>query len=346
LHDFCSNLDNRIDYPGEIEEVKQKILQLGVKYKENGFNPIAILMGDVNNRSYRDVNKAVLNNNYWIAAKEIFSTIYSVLGNHETSYYSSNPFFTLVNSIDSVKLQNLQSKVWQPVGIFNVFNVVDYVEDGDVEFHFNHYGCPVTLPSSDKFNIGLFHTDFVFQEILKASEDRFHNGVFATNIIKAEHNEFLELYDLCFFAHHHKIYGCWKIETENGHKCVIYHLASLGRPNVTEVNNNFLERNIPVVITENGKFINVEDNKFNLRSREASVREDVVEINKESYARVKALRNTNNYVPIKDDPIENVKLYCASDNYLTRIVEDLLLFDKDSLTTEIEKEVNLEGVTI
>ena len=42
-----------MDYPGEIMKVKNKILELGLMYKEKGYNPIALLLGDVNNRSYQ-----------------------------------------------------------------------------------------------------------------------------------------------------------------------------------------------------------------------------------------------------------------------------------------------------
>ena len=75
LHDFCKNLDNRYDYPGEINQVKEKIIELGMLYKERGFNVTAVLMGDVNNRSFNNVNGAILNNNYWIVANKLFEKI-------------------------------------------------------------------------------------------------------------------------------------------------------------------------------------------------------------------------------------------------------------------------------
>ena len=346
LHDFHKNIDNRFDYPGEIMKVKEYILELAQKYTEQGYNTYAILLGDVNNRSYSSVNSGILNNNYWIAANKLFKKIYCVLGNHETTFYNSNPFFTLVSEITSVKLQMLQHKVWQPIGLFNVFNVVDYFDDGEVAFHFNHHNCPITLPDTNRFNVGLFHTDFVFSEIAKASEDVYGMNAFITNTVKADGNEFLDRYDICFFAHHHKIYGCWNVETDKGHNCTVYHLASLGRPNVSEVSDNFLERNIPALIVEDGKFKTIEDNKFNLPSRAECVREELVQLNKENYKRVKDLRLAKDYSPIKDNPIENVRDFIANDVYLTNIFEELLTNDKDNLSYEIEKELEKGGIDL
>lgn len=346
LHDFCKNLDNRFNYPNEIDLVKEKIIELGVMYKNRGYDVTAILLGDVNNRSFSNVNGAILNNNYWIVADKLFNKIYSVLGNHETTYYNSNPFFTLVNKIESDKVKMLHNKVWQPIGMLNIFNIVDKFEDGNVAFHFNHYGCPITYPDRSKFNIGLFHTDFVFSELAKASEDVNHMNAYIKKAISANNNELLELYDICFFAHHHKLYGCWQITTDSGHNCVVSHLASLGRPNVTEVDDNFLERNIPVVIIEDGNFKCVEDNKFMLLSRAECVREDIVELNHVAYERTQALQLAKDYVPTSDDPVENVKIFCSNDNYLTKVFEDLTEKDKDSLTEELEYEIKEEGITI
>lgn len=345
LHDYYKNLDNRVNYPGEIDKVKEKIVEVGMRYKELGYDVYAILLGDVFHRSYKNVISGILSNNYWILANKLFTKIYSVLGNHETSFYSSNPFFTLLDSIDSLKIQTKQDKIWQPVGICNVFNVVDMLQDGEVIFHFNHHGCPVTVPSSADYNIGLFHTDFVFSELVQASENQYHMNPYTNNVIEASNNELLELYDICFFGHHHKIYGRWEINTDKGHKCCVQHLASLGRPNVTEVQDNFLERDIPVVIVEDGKYIKTEPNTFLLGSREECVKESVLEEQHKAYERVVALKVANNYIPMVDDPVENIKQFCATDSYLTRIFEELIVNDRDSITMDLENDLLREGIS-
>lgn len=100
-----------------------------------------------------------------------FGEIYSVIGNHELSYYSSNPFYTLVSDIESDKVQSILNRVWQPVGSAGVIKVVDSLEDGEVLFHFNHFGTTIAKPVVGKHNIGLFHQDIVNSEILNNSAE-------------------------------------------------------------------------------------------------------------------------------------------------------------------------------
>ena len=121
LHDFYKNLENRVDYVGEIEFVKEHILEVGLKYRNLGYEVNIILLGDVFHRAYQDVNAAVISNNFWVISKKLFKHIYCVIGNHETSYYSNNPFYTLVSEIKSKKMQTVLNKVYTPRGLDNVF---------------------------------------------------------------------------------------------------------------------------------------------------------------------------------------------------------------------------------
>ena len=340
LHDQDRNIDNRYDYPGEVMQVKDKILELGLRYHDMGYEVNLILLGDVYNRSYKNVTGAILANNFWIVANRVFTKIYSVMGNHETTYYSSNPFFTLVNSVDSMKIQTLNKKVWQPLGLFNVIDIPDFVEVGNVAFHFNHYGCPITIPEKGVYNIGLFHTDFVFSEIAQASENTNNMHAFIKNSVSANNNELLELYDACFFAHHHKLYGCWNVTTNSGHSCTIEHLASLGRPNVSEVDDNFLERDIPAVIIEDNKFSEIQHNFITLPGRASCVKEDVVKEKQQSYERVKAMKAAINYVPDTDDPIKNIRTAIMGDPLSAKIVDELLHSNVDSQTRYVLQEIS------
>lgn len=346
LHDHCRNLENRYDYPGEVNDVKSRIIDLGVQYKEKGYDVYAILLGDVFHRSYQNVVSGILVNNYWYLANDLFKKIYSVLGNHETTYYSSNPFFTLINSIESTKIQMLHNKVWQPLGLTNIFNVVDEIVDGNVRFLFNHHGCPITMPDSSYYNIGLFHTDFVLTEISKASEDIYHMNPYVVNHVSAKNNELLELYDVCFFAHHHKIYGKWEITTDKKHRCVVQHLASLGRPNVTEVNDNFLRRDIPVVLISDGELQQIDSNEFNLKSRDECVKEAIVELQQKNYERTVSLKLAKDYVPLDDNPMENIRTFLVGDDYMGQVFNDLCTQDRDNLSAELINSLIREGIEI
>ena len=45
LHDQDRNIDNRYDYPGEVMQVKDKILELGLRYHDMGYEVNLILLG-------------------------------------------------------------------------------------------------------------------------------------------------------------------------------------------------------------------------------------------------------------------------------------------------------------
>lgn len=175
LHDFYKNLENRVDYVGEIEFVKEHILEVGLKYRNLGYEVNIILLGDVFHRAYQDVNAAVISNNFWVISKKLFKHIYCVIGNHETSYYSNNPFYTLVSEIKSKKMQTVLNKVYTPRGLDNVFEVVDAVEDGDVVFHFNHYGCSISHDLLSKYTENKY-----LLQILQANYDGRFNSNFIT----------------------------------------------------------------------------------------------------------------------------------------------------------------------
>lgn len=181
------------------------INRCGEKYYEVNI----ILLGDVFHRAYQDVNAAVISNNFWVISKKLFKHIYCVIGNHETSYYSNNPFYTLVSEIKSKKMQTVLNKVYTPRGLDNVFEVVDAVEDGDVVFHFNHYGCSISHAVDRKVNIGLYHQDILNSEILKLMQATYNNDVYAPRLLDFDKLDIFDGFTYNFFGHMHQVYGTW-----------------------------------------------------------------------------------------------------------------------------------------
>lgn len=334
IHDHYRNTSNRIDYLREIDFVKEKIVSFGLSYQKKCDNVYIILLGDVFKGSFNEPDAAVAINNFWFILSLQFQKIYCVLGNHETSYYTSNPFFTLINSIESSKVKGILNRNWAPKGLRNIFNVVDYVEDGEVLFHFNHYGTPISRAVDDKVNIALYHQDIVNKEILDLMQVNYKTNIYQKQFVNFDNTDIFDGFDYNFFGHNHKIYGTFECSTRKG-KTILCYLASLGRPNVTEVNNNFLERNIPAVIVQDGKLSCIEDNKFNLMCREECVKEEVVEIQQQTYQHVKERKLIRNYVPGEDDPVLNVKR-CDLLTERERIMfSDLICSDVDRYTDNI-----------
>ena len=342
LHFSYKNLTARFDYNAEIDDVLKTIIDTGLRYKELGYKVHLIFLGDVAHNSFKSQQSAIYFNNIFVYLSRIFDDMSLVAGNHEFSYYKDNPFWSLFNTMGSTKVSRLLNKSWQPKGFLQLANIRDTLEDGEVIFHFNHYGTEINRHKRDKINIGLFHQDIICKAIVEDMTINLGMDIFESKPVYFDKTNILTGYDYCFFGHLHKVYGKWVYTNDdNGYKTTLYYLASLGRTNQTEVQNNFLERNIPAIIINNGKLEKVEDNKFNLKPREKCVKEDIVALNQAKYLRTKDLKNVHKYLPSNDDPIENLKIALSEDNerlllfeqYLT---DDTIKYEHDILTRVAE----------
>ena len=341
LHDSDQKKRNRIDYQSEISDCKIQIITIGRKYLEAGYNPILLLLGDVFDRGFKDPDSSALVNSFWMLLKKVYTEIYSVLGNHEVSFYKSNPFYTLINTIESQKIRlSLDSKVVTPKGLTNTINVVDLIEDGEVCFHFNHSGCPLSKPIEGKINVGLYHLDICCREILDNMKQVYGNDIFeAKKPLVFDGIDLFDGFSYNFFGHMHKVYGTWDFSKPGSSEVShLYYLGSLGRPNVTEVNDSFLERNLPVVLVEDGKFVRVEDNKIRLQSREQCVLESVVAGDKEAYVTKKELQAEKVYVPVGDNPINNLINRCEKNETLSMICDGLMNSPLDLIGEKLMRE--------
>lgn len=317
LHDFYKNKAARFDYVSEIEFVKRKIESLVVSYKHQGFKVYLMFLGDIFDRSYKNVTEALRAQSYYTNLADQVEAIYTVVGNHEYTYAANNPFWSLVASIETERVSNHANRVWDCYGFKPVFKVVDRVVDGNVEFCFNHYGAYILPPDPSKLTIGLFHQDVVFNGILEEAkrnnrtlfemENRELRKFFPVVTLDSNMGK-LSGYDYSFFGHLHLLYGDWKYTDDSTGKVtnILWYLASLGRTNHREVQDSFLERSIPAVIVTNGNLERVVNNVFNLPSRQESVEEVVVEENQQKYEVVKQRKELRSYVGTSDDPVASL----------------------------------------
>jgi DNA repair exonuclease SbcCD nuclease subunit len=302
-------------------QIREELVKTALRYKQNGFEKVnLLLLGDVFHRSYVKVDSAMYDCSFFIMWREKIGDCFSVVGNHELSYYKSNPFFSLVSEIESQKLAGVSDRVWAPNGLLPVIRVVDSLECGNVRFYFNHNRAGISRPEVDgSINIGLFHQDVVCSQIKKAAEARLGSDIWGT-VTDFESTDVFDGYDYCFFGHMHSIYGTWKLE--NG--TVLCYLASLCRTSVTEVNDNQLERNLPVVKVVDSKFDGIDDNFIRLPSYEECIDHSKVLLNKENYQQAKVMKLARSYSPLDDDPMESLRAYYAEDAYMLKIVDGLL----------------------
>lgn len=337
LHRFYKNLRSRVDYQAEIDYVWNYLLSLIDKYSVDREVSV-IFLGDLFHRGYPDSFSAVNDNNLFRELRSKCSGIYSVLGNHETSYYKDNPFYTLVNSIDSEKVSRIRNKVCEPVGVSNVINVIDELTDGEVTFYFNHYGTPVSTPRSDGVSIGLFHQDIVSQTVVTQAEKIFGTSVYA-KVSDVEGNGILNGYKYSFFGHMHQMFGMYALDNGN----ILYYLGSLGRTNIAEVNDEYLVRDIPVVLVDDGVLTGIQKNIFNLPNREQCVNEEAVLNNKEDYENRKQVLEARSYSFNGDNPMEELLARLAGDAMAIQIASELTRSPIDSIGSQLFREVDSYG---
>ena len=328
LHKSPRTPANRKNYPKEIKVVENKIDELINQYKSKGYSVNLIWLGDIFHRSYRspDVSMSDKSDIALLCSKA--DKCYSVLGNHEETYEKDNPFWHLVKNIKSNKLTNIMSyRNWRPKGTMAFIDIVDRIEDGEVEFLFNHYSTDIIVPTPNKVSIGLFHKPIVFREILddaknnnrKMFELSEEEMISEYNYTYLNDDNYLNGYQICYFGHNHLLYGNW-----NNNGVRYCYLGSLGRTNHIEVQNDFLERTIPAVIVENGKLEDICEHKFTLPNREECVKEEVVIKNKVLYESNKERRKIKEYKGYSDDPIKNIKDSFLGNEYQYHIISNII----------------------
>lgn len=247
LH-YDTSKANRMNYSAEVMGVLEQVLAIKEKYSEAGYSVKLVLLGDVVDGAMTQADEAMRCVDLLRFYTSLFSGTYAVLGNHEQTYTEGNPFWFLVSELADPDLKKI-SRALQPQSVNACIEVPATLEDGNVVFHFNHYGTPPKLPSEqDKVHIGLFHQNVGSNDICKMW------GTFDD----VEEASYVQGYNYCYFGHMHMAYG--KYYLNEAHTCLAEWLGTACRTNVLEVENAPLEFNVPAVIVEEGVFTRVEDN--------------------------------------------------------------------------------------
>ena len=306
LHDTEKNMATRIDYKKEINFVYSRIFQVIKKYEQTDAKVHLLFLGDIFHRSYRSAERSMESMDTVQFLCERVETAHSVVGNHEITWAASNPFWYLVPSLEEAPSILGGKKKLEAKGLSGKLQVVDRLRFGDVEFLFNHYGVRPQQPSQDVTSIGLFHQDVVMRDLLPEMEKKFGVTMFNHGFEFVDDTDSLAGYQYAFVGHQHLSYGTYRYENEKSKsQTEVCWLASLGRTNETEVQDTFLERNLPAILFLDGKFIGVEDNKFDLPSRAECINEAVVLKNKEYRKTIQERKNLA-LLQFTYDPLENL----------------------------------------
>jgi hypothetical protein len=338
LHKSEKNLDNRYDYVGEVMySVKQLLLVLD-KYKD--CDCLSVLwLGDIFHNSYRTPAESGSDVSLMARIGDHCDYMYSVVGNHELTYYRDNPFWSLVNSIDSEAVKGIVNKNWQPRGYKDIITILDYLVVGDVCFYFNHYGCDnlVAKRHGEKVSIGLYHKPICTPDIYTDMKLTYGTSMWEHDSIDFQSNDIFGRYDWVFLGHYHSIYGKWKL----GDSTNVYYLASHGRTAHPQVCDVMLERNFPAIILEKGsesdvyRFSRVEDNLYRLWSRAESVCSEVVLENQKIYQEKKVLDTVRNQVLLSRDPLDNLRARLVGFTMANQLLEQILRDEPFGMEQEV-----------
>lgn len=229
------------------------ILKINSIYLGKGYNTVLLLLGDVFDSSVTKVSEAMQAVELFRFFCNQFVHCYSVVGNHEITYARDNPFWYLVSKIEDASLSSIERYI-QPCGLTSTIAVPGIIFDGEVSIAFNHYGLPAKVLTTGETKIGLFHQNVGSNDICKMW------GTFDN----VEEANYIQSYNYCFFGHMHLAKG--KYFLNDNHTCRGEWLGTIGRTKVTEVLDDSLDVNIPVILVEDGKFCGIQDNTITLKS--------------------------------------------------------------------------------
>ena len=306
IHAYHS-LANRFDYNAEIIAIIERLGRLVKKYKMQGYTCISLLNGDV---AHRGSSKDTLNDYAFQAIKYLLSFFddnYLNLGNHEFSYYKNNPIFKFIRQIEDGRVLRHYPHI-KCSSLTEDLKVVQRLEYEDFEIVFTPYGFTPVRGNKPISHL-VMHDDLV--------SDHAYNKLISEMPEYRMRRKFLEAnkFDYVYCGHSHLIRETW---TQGN--TTIYNLASLGRSNVTEINDAQRQRIIPVILSENGYFKEVVEETITLHKRQDVVDEDKLQKSREAYEKAKDRKQVRESLSISQ-----------TKNPIEALAEDIEVSDNDNL---------------
>ncbi len=337
LHLWCKNFTNRKDYLAECADVFGKVKKLTeemrLKYQQDKIH--IIFLGDVFHKGFGD--NATMHN-MWIQAFTLLRSrcngMYLVMGNHEWSFRETNPFWCLVNEINS---EYLNSKNAVADGNLPIAFLQDHLDIGCNRLHFLHHGAEVTnigYGNNFMFAHQSWMTDSMFASL--ASEDTTIRKKYL-HYTKIDENSKLKFFNEAFFGHMHRLQGKMKITWDNEvyGTTTSYHLGSLLLTNKEEVLTTGNKRTIPILT------INDYDTEYETKDIEIEIpagiellKEEVV---KEQNKKYKQNKEKKEFIKCELGEIE-----IDSEDPIEKIEKELVMAEKlDELS--MFKSLEVEG---
>ena len=260
LSDFHANnyKRNRIDYSAEVYSIANKIHQVMEKEKAYTKGIVnAISCGDlvdISKKSREQYTKVYNQIRYLIKP---FDAFYLVFGNHEITYTKDNPVYAFIKDIQNSQLSSLYKKV-RTEGLWNEILTPERISMNGTDILLQSWK---TFPAlTQTHGIVVMHDNLISDNAL-SNNSLFINKRFEVNTQGVSH---------IFNGHVHTVVEEW----EYG-EAKVYNLGSLLRTNVSEVEDEYRTRYIPIIrFDSKGRFDKIILEQFKLHLRNDIVDEE------------------------------------------------------------------------
>lgn len=234
MHIKDTNLPARKDYVAEMKDVFKTVKGIIQHYLPKK----TIVMGEIFDRGFKTVDGSC----YWfheILDTNRYTELCCVKGNHEDSFYKNNPIWYLGNGAG---MNGLGTIKFPPNFLLN-----------DVAFNFHHHGMPHTMLEG-KTNVSFMHTDVMTQQIREVIKHKTGEEFFWTqNLEGTVTADLFTQYDIVFNGHMHKVCAMLEIKRNNVSPLTLVYTSTLGRTNITEVDDNSLWKYLYLLDVYDGK---------------------------------------------------------------------------------------------
>lgn len=305
---------NRFDYSAEVYSISDKIHQILEKERTFTQGTVnAISCGDivdVSKKSREQYTKVYNQIKYLIHP---FDSFYLVFGNHEITYSKDNPIYAFMKDIQNLQFTSLYKKV-RPEGLWNEVLTPERISMNGTDILLQSWK---TIPElTQSHGIVVMHDDLVSDAALKRNS-LFLKGRYDISTTNITH---------VFCGHVHTVVEEWEY---GGAK--VYNLGSLLRTSVSEVEDEYRTRYIPIIrFDEEGRFSEIVLEQFKLHRRSDVVDEVAYaksrEKTRESMQRKKLTEEINSLQVIsmlgEDNPLDAV-LEAVSDEAVKNLIQEI-----------------------
>lgn len=307
-HIWDKNFKNRVDYVGEVygclAEVISRIISLdGEK--------IIIFAGDVFHRAFSSVRGITKVLNLFVELNDITDyNVYSVVGNHELSYATYNPFWMMAEDYTN-RFENKHYS--DSFGIFRPgIKIKDSLCIGPLEFVFGHYDrtdYEVDLNSSRDIVL-ISHNSLMEKDIDQVVTDQLKRDtkteyIRTTQLRSSSAIPLTRRLKYVFVGHMHTMYSDFLVdEVIDGvlMKFYLRYMGSIGRTAINEINDNDLARTVPQFVIQDNDSYTYEPFSVNLKPYSEVVKTNVVEENAVKATMTRALKTLSETVAFGDTP--------------------------------------------